>query len=197
MKNCHQQRQQLLQQKKELENQNEEANEIKKQELEQELKWKAQIEELTRSISQKQEARAAQQQKYITDKQKIEQEEKKCIEKQHKLVEQIEQYQEKQKLKEAEEQKKQLIKKALQKSDFQHRFALVIGNQKYPKAPLKNPINDAKDIANVLILLGFQVELLYNARCRDMKDAVRKFAAKATGLGENSIAFIFYAGILF
>src|SRR5260370_1097416 len=41
------------------------------------------------------------------------------------------------------------------------RFALVIGNAKYPDAdaPLKEPINDARDIAEELKRDGFNVEL--------------------------------------
>ena len=40
------------------------------------------------------------------------------------------------------------------------RFALVIGNAKYPdaEAPLKEPINDARDIAVELKRDGFDVE---------------------------------------
>ena len=35
------------------------------------------------------------------------------------------------------------------------RFALVIGNSAYQTAPLKNPLNDAKDMAETLRNLGF------------------------------------------
>ena len=37
------------------------------------------------------------------------------------------------------------------------RFALVIGNQNYQQAPLKNPINDARAISASLLELGFAV----------------------------------------
>ena len=36
------------------------------------------------------------------------------------------------------------------------RTALVIGNGAYPEAPLKNPVNDARDMAAKLRDLGFQ-----------------------------------------
>ena len=41
------------------------------------------------------------------------------------------------------------------------RFALVIGNAKYPdaEAPLKEPINDARDLADELKRDGFSVEV--------------------------------------
>ncbi len=39
----------------------------------------------------------------------------------------------------------------------ENRFALVIGNSAYATAPLKNPVNDAQDIATALRGVGFQV----------------------------------------
>src|ERR1700722_10732114 len=41
------------------------------------------------------------------------------------------------------------------------RFALVIGNAKYPdaEAPLKEPINDARDVADELKRDGFNVDI--------------------------------------
>ena len=50
------------------------------------------------------------------------------------------------------------------------RFALVIGNAKYPdaEAPLKEPINDAHDIAEELKRDGFNVDIgenLTGERC--------------------------------
>ena len=42
------------------------------------------------------------------------------------------------------------------------RLALVIGNGSYEEAPLKNPINDAADMASVLKRVGFEVTHLNN-----------------------------------
>ena len=44
------------------------------------------------------------------------------------------------------------------------RYALVIGNAKYPDAdaPLKEPINDARDVAEELKRDGFSVDLQEN-----------------------------------
>jgi hypothetical protein len=36
-------------------------------------------------------------------------------------------------------------------------IALVIGNSAYSESPLKNPLNDAKDVAAKLRTLGFEV----------------------------------------
>lgn len=41
----------------------------------------------------------------------------------------------------------------------EQRIALVIGNSAYSSGPLKNPINDAADMAAMLKKLGFSVTL--------------------------------------
>jgi uncharacterized caspase-like protein len=51
------------------------------------------------------------------------------------------------------------------------RLALVIGNSAYQTAPLKNPLNDAEDMAATLRNLGFEVVLKKNADQRTMEDA--------------------------
>ena len=55
------------------------------------------------------------------------------------------------------------------------RIALVIGNAAYPTAPLKNPVNDATDMAAALTKLGFEVALLKDASMQQMEEAVRAF----------------------
>src|SRR5262249_33428927 len=44
-----------------------------------------------------------------------------------------------------------------------HRRALVIGNAAYPNNLLRNPINDATDMADILRRFGFEVALLRDA----------------------------------
>lgn len=39
----------------------------------------------------------------------------------------------------------------------QRQVALIIGNADYAEAPLKNPLNDARDIAETLRELNFEV----------------------------------------
>ena len=53
------------------------------------------------------------------------------------------------------------------------RFALVIGNAKYPdaEAPLKEPINDARDVADELKRDGFSVEIGENLTGEAMRRA--------------------------
>jgi len=72
------------------------------------------------------------------------------------------------------------------------RTALVIGNGMYQTAPLKNPVNDAVDMANVLTSRGFEVTVKINADMRAMKSAVRAFGKQLrTGRG---VGLFYYAG---
>lgn len=71
------------------------------------------------------------------------------------------------------------------------RVALVIGNGKYPSAPLKNPVNDAKAMARTLKDLGFEVTLRENAGQRDMAAAIRQFGAS---IAPGSAALFYFAG---
>lgn len=72
------------------------------------------------------------------------------------------------------------------------RVALVIGNAAYPgTAALRNPVNDAKAIADKLRALGFQVSLHTNVKQRDMTRAVSQFGQD---LKPGSVALFYYAG---
>jgi formylglycine-generating enzyme required for sulfatase activity len=74
----------------------------------------------------------------------------------------------------------------------QNRIALVIGNSLYKDAPLKNPVNDAADMAKTLSKMGFKVDKLLNARRRDMKKAISQFGNKLHQ--ENTIGLFYFAG---
>ena len=56
------------------------------------------------------------------------------------------------------------------------RHALVVGNANYREAPLRNPVNDATDMAATLRTLGFTVTLLTDADNRRLRAAIREFA---------------------
>ena len=71
------------------------------------------------------------------------------------------------------------------------RVALVIGNGKYPTAPLKNPVNDARAMAQSLKELGFEVTLRENTSQRDMAAAVRQFG---TTISAGATALFYFAG---
>lgn len=75
---------------------------------------------------------------------------------------------------------------------YQQRIALVIGNGAYTNAPpLKNPPNDARDIAATLKALGFEVASGVNVNQRDMKRLIREFGQKLKGGGSG---LFYYAG---
>ena len=71
------------------------------------------------------------------------------------------------------------------------KLALVIGNSEYPKAPLKNPVNDAAAMETALKKLGFQVTVVRNADLRKMRGAIDDFAAQ---LGPGSLGLFYFAG---
>src|SRR5260370_40395686 len=73
------------------------------------------------------------------------------------------------------------------------RFALVIGNAKYPaaEAPLKEPINDARDVADELKRDGFNVEVGENLTGDAMRRAFDKLYGK---IKPGSVVLIFFSG---
>ncbi len=73
------------------------------------------------------------------------------------------------------------------------RVALVIGNGAYTTAPpLKNPPNDARDMAATLRTLGFEVATGFNVNQRDLKRLIREFGQKLKGT--HSSGLFYYAG---
>ena len=74
------------------------------------------------------------------------------------------------------------------------RYALVIGNGNYSDlGKLKNPVNDATDMAAALKSLGFQVSLLTDADLPTMEDAVQRLG-NALSQSAESMGLFFYAG---
>jgi hypothetical protein len=73
------------------------------------------------------------------------------------------------------------------------RFALVIGNAKYPDAdaPLREPINDARDMADELKRDGFAVDVGENLTGDGMRRAFDKLYGK---IKPGSVALIFFSG---
>lgn len=55
------------------------------------------------------------------------------------------------------------------------RVALVMGNSAYEPVPLKNPINDARKMAEALYELGFEVTLKEDLNLIEMKRAISRF----------------------
>lgn len=75
--------------------------------------------------------------------------------------------------------------------DRRARYALVIGNSSYKTGPLKNPVNDATDMARQLKEAGFSVTLLKNADQRLMENAVHRLG---NNLRQGGVGMFFYAG---
>src|SRR6201990_1095815 len=73
------------------------------------------------------------------------------------------------------------------------RYALVIGNAKYPDAdaPLKEPINDAREVADELKRDGFSVDIQENLNGDGMRRAFDKLYGK---LRPGSVALLFFSG---
>ena len=74
----------------------------------------------------------------------------------------------------------------------QRRIALVIGNGDYKVGEkLKNPANDARDIAKALQELGFEVTLLVDVNKRRSDEAIEKFSRE---LSNGGAGVFYYAG---
>lgn len=77
-------------------------------------------------------------------------------------------------------------------TDAGQRVALVIGNGAYPGvAALKNPVNDALDIAARLKTFGFRVTVKTNVALKDM---LRTLTAFGEGIRPGSEVVVYYAG---
>jgi uncharacterized caspase-like protein len=73
----------------------------------------------------------------------------------------------------------------------ERRIALVIGNSSYDTGPLKNPVNDAADMAAALQKLGFTVILKKNANLQTMEEALEDFGNR---LKRGGVGLFYYAG---
>lgn len=71
------------------------------------------------------------------------------------------------------------------------REALVIGNAAYADGPLRNPVNDAKDMEKALLGYGFSVVSAYNADRRQMRDVIRTFGER---IRQGGVGLFYYAG---
>ena len=71
------------------------------------------------------------------------------------------------------------------------RVALLIGNNAYATTPLRNAVNDAKDLGDALKELGFHVIVRENTARREMIEAIREFDKALEGA---NTALFFYAG---
>jgi hypothetical protein len=73
----------------------------------------------------------------------------------------------------------------------ERRTALVIGNSAYSSGPLKNPVNDATDMAATLKKFGFTVTLKRNVRMQEMEEAIEELGNR---LKRGGVGLFYYAG---
>jgi formylglycine-generating enzyme required for sulfatase activity len=71
------------------------------------------------------------------------------------------------------------------------RVALVIGNSAYEGAVLKNPVNDARGVAEALRACKFEVTTLTDATKRQMDDAIAAFGERIRG---GAVGLFYFAG---
>jgi DNA-binding beta-propeller fold protein YncE len=71
------------------------------------------------------------------------------------------------------------------------RVALVIANANYPGSPLRNSLNDAKDVSAALQALGFTVATGFDLTRRQMDEITARFSS---GLQAGDLALFYYAG---
>ena len=71
------------------------------------------------------------------------------------------------------------------------KIALCIGNANYPEGRLKNPCNDANDVADRLELLGFVVRKLTDASIVEIEKALKELSDE---LSKAHVGLFFFAG---
>src|SRR5262245_33840574 len=71
------------------------------------------------------------------------------------------------------------------------RLGLLIGNAKYPRAPLVNPVNDVKAVGQTLRDVGFEVELATDSDLKTMSRTIDRFVDR---LRPGDVGLFYYAG---
>jgi len=71
------------------------------------------------------------------------------------------------------------------------RVALLIGNAAYPEAPLRNPLNDVREVAASLKALGFTVTTHENLMLAEMRESLRRFVLTTRSA---DLRLVYYAG---
>lgn len=73
----------------------------------------------------------------------------------------------------------------------ERRLALVIGNDAYPRMPLRNAVNDASSMAAALTRVGFDVRRATNTSFKELNQSIDRFVGE---LRRGDIALVYYAG---
>jgi hypothetical protein len=77
-------------------------------------------------------------------------------------------------------------------SGGERRVALVVGNAAYGRAPLRNAVNDARDISRALADTGFEVIRVENGSLEALNRAVDQYTARLAVT--RGVGLLFYAG---
>ncbi|HEX6911897.1 MAG TPA: caspase domain-containing protein, partial [Longimicrobium sp.] len=81
---------------------------------------------------------------------------------------------------------------AMLPAQAERRVALIIGNGAYENVgPLRNPVNDARAMAQTLSRMGFEVLLRENRNEDEVKQDIREWGRR---LDQNSVALFYYSG---
>lgn len=76
-------------------------------------------------------------------------------------------------------------------SSKEKRVALVIGNSEYDNSPLKNPVNDAREINKVLKEAGFEILMGLNTNKIELESLIRQFGEK---IRDGAVGLFYYSG---
>jgi Caspase domain len=74
------------------------------------------------------------------------------------------------------------------------RVAFVVGNANYEEGKLFNPVNDARDVANELKKLGFEVFKFENLSRNDFRQAIDKYGDELRKDPSNTVGLFYYSG---
>jgi len=82
------------------------------------------------------------------------------------------------------------------RSGTETRIALVIGNANFGNdvGNLKNPVNDARLIADTFRKVGFSTTIATDLNRKQMQDAISDFGARLRAAGPDAVGVFYYAG---
>ena len=84
-----------------------------------------------------------------------------------------------------------IIGNSLKEHRSEDRTALIIGNSNYNYSPLRNPVNDARAMAQALDAIGFDVILKLDASFQETRRAMIEFGDR---LDRGGVGLFYYAG---
>jgi Caspase domain len=74
------------------------------------------------------------------------------------------------------------------------RVAYVVGNADYDVGKLYNPVNDARDLAENLKKLGFEVHKFENVKLAEFRSLVNQYGAELSSDPKRTVGLFYYSG---